>query len=296
MSLFDLQDVCIAIGSLATLDLPMVVDLIGIYVLKGPYCDRSVLLGLRCSSCVCVVIVAQELVSLRLLHCPSCIALALYLLLFIAVFQVIPLAVALTQLEVPQEVDRVSQLCNVFVCTGITLGGMSREELISVVSQPLVSVVRYRTVSMSAILNDFGEEREVAGFFVQWNLLVLQLVSASGANDSVSISWRDVVWMLRLVPAARICSRVRRLVVQLRVDVNDGQLYCSLRLVSCSLRLYCSPLILSGDSRRFRPLFWEFEVALDSSREALPSYTILGGCCWLERDREVAVFGRVLHR
>ncbi|KZV14230.1 copper transporter 1-like [Dorcoceras hygrometricum] len=37
MSLFDLQDVCIAIGYLATLDLPMVVDLIGIYVLKGPY-------------------------------------------------------------------------------------------------------------------------------------------------------------------------------------------------------------------------------------------------------------------
>ncbi|KZV52442.1 hypothetical protein F511_20299 [Dorcoceras hygrometricum] len=37
MSLFDLQDVCIAIGSLATLDLPMVVDPIGIYGLKGPY-------------------------------------------------------------------------------------------------------------------------------------------------------------------------------------------------------------------------------------------------------------------
>ncbi|KZV40565.1 hypothetical protein F511_35407 [Dorcoceras hygrometricum] len=37
MSLFDLRDVCIAIGSLATLDLPMVVDLIGIYGLKGPY-------------------------------------------------------------------------------------------------------------------------------------------------------------------------------------------------------------------------------------------------------------------
>ncbi|KZV15577.1 hypothetical protein F511_39617 [Dorcoceras hygrometricum] len=40
MSLFDLQDVCIAIGSIATLDLPMVVDLIGIYGLKGPYCRR----------------------------------------------------------------------------------------------------------------------------------------------------------------------------------------------------------------------------------------------------------------
>ncbi|KZV45458.1 hypothetical protein F511_20631 [Dorcoceras hygrometricum] len=37
MSLFDLQDVCIAIGSIATLDLPKVVDLIGIYGLKGPY-------------------------------------------------------------------------------------------------------------------------------------------------------------------------------------------------------------------------------------------------------------------
>ncbi|KZV55081.1 sphingoid long-chain bases kinase 2, mitochondrial-like [Dorcoceras hygrometricum] len=41
MSLFDLQDVCIAIGSLATLDLPTVVDLIGIYVLNGPYCTLT---------------------------------------------------------------------------------------------------------------------------------------------------------------------------------------------------------------------------------------------------------------
>ncbi|KZV18907.1 hypothetical protein F511_12012 [Dorcoceras hygrometricum] len=36
-----LHDVCIAIGSLATLDLSMVVDLIGIYVLKGPYCTLT---------------------------------------------------------------------------------------------------------------------------------------------------------------------------------------------------------------------------------------------------------------
>ncbi|KZV16410.1 MADS-box transcription factor 6 [Dorcoceras hygrometricum] len=41
MSLFNLQDVCIAIGSIATLDLPMVVDLIGIYGLKGPYCTLT---------------------------------------------------------------------------------------------------------------------------------------------------------------------------------------------------------------------------------------------------------------
>ncbi|KZV49220.1 F-box family protein [Dorcoceras hygrometricum] len=41
MSLFDLRDVCMVIGSLATLDLPLVVDLIGIYVLKGPYCTLT---------------------------------------------------------------------------------------------------------------------------------------------------------------------------------------------------------------------------------------------------------------
>ncbi|KZV39256.1 hypothetical protein F511_14886 [Dorcoceras hygrometricum] len=41
MSVFDLQDVCMVIGSLATLDLPMVVYLIGIYVLKGPYCTLT---------------------------------------------------------------------------------------------------------------------------------------------------------------------------------------------------------------------------------------------------------------
>ncbi|KZV53923.1 hypothetical protein F511_16035 [Dorcoceras hygrometricum] len=41
MSLFDLQDVCIVIGSIETLDLPMIVDLIGIYVLKGPYCTLT---------------------------------------------------------------------------------------------------------------------------------------------------------------------------------------------------------------------------------------------------------------
>ncbi|KZV29850.1 putative transaminase (ISS) [Dorcoceras hygrometricum] len=34
-------DVCMVVGSLATLDLPMVVDLIGIFVLKGPYCTLT---------------------------------------------------------------------------------------------------------------------------------------------------------------------------------------------------------------------------------------------------------------
>ncbi|KZV20899.1 nuclear cap-binding protein subunit 1 [Dorcoceras hygrometricum] len=41
MSLFDFQDVCMVVGSQATLDLPMVVDLIGIFELKGPYCTLT---------------------------------------------------------------------------------------------------------------------------------------------------------------------------------------------------------------------------------------------------------------
>ncbi|KZV15735.1 hypothetical protein F511_08931 [Dorcoceras hygrometricum] len=41
MSLFDLQDVSMVIGSLETLDLPMLVDLIGIFLMKGPYCTLT---------------------------------------------------------------------------------------------------------------------------------------------------------------------------------------------------------------------------------------------------------------
>ncbi|KZV47773.1 hypothetical protein F511_42134 [Dorcoceras hygrometricum] len=44
----------------------------------------------------------------------------------VQVSQVIQLVVVLTQLEVPQEVVRVSRLCILFICTGITAGGMSR--------------------------------------------------------------------------------------------------------------------------------------------------------------------------
>ena len=43
MSLFDLQDVCIAIGSIATLNLPMVADLSEIYGLKRPYCTLTMI-------------------------------------------------------------------------------------------------------------------------------------------------------------------------------------------------------------------------------------------------------------
>ncbi|KZV51321.1 hypothetical protein F511_07512 [Dorcoceras hygrometricum] len=46
-------------------------------------------------------------------------------------------------------------------------------------------------------------------------------------------------------------------------------------------------------SRRFRPLFFTFEVALDSSREALSFHTTCGGCRWLEQKHEVAVFSDV---
>ncbi|KZV24206.1 plasma membrane ATPase 1-like [Dorcoceras hygrometricum] len=57
MSLFYLQDVCMAIESIATLDLPMVVDLIGIYGLKGPF----YVLG----KCVYLVTLAMSLFYLQ---------------------------------------------------------------------------------------------------------------------------------------------------------------------------------------------------------------------------------------
>ncbi|KZV26539.1 archaeal ATPase [Dorcoceras hygrometricum] len=43
MSLFELQDVCMAIESPATLDLPMIVDLVGIFEMKGPYCTLTMI-------------------------------------------------------------------------------------------------------------------------------------------------------------------------------------------------------------------------------------------------------------
>ncbi|KZV28787.1 hypothetical protein F511_29917 [Dorcoceras hygrometricum] len=49
------------------------------------------------------------------------------------------------------------------------------------------------------------------------------------------------------------------------------------------------------DSRRFRWLFCSCEVALDSSREALPLYTSFRSCIWLVEEREVAAV-RVLCR
>ncbi|KZV22292.1 Calcium-transporting ATPase 2, plasma membrane-type [Dorcoceras hygrometricum] len=82
------------------------------------------------------------------------------------------------------------------------------------------------------------------------------------------------VWY-QLVGSVRVCL----LVVQLRVDVNDGQLYCSLRLVSCSLRLvlsegYRPDLMTSAMRRRFiklerNVLMQRLEVAIQISRACL---------------------------
>ncbi|KZV44712.1 hypothetical protein F511_36547 [Dorcoceras hygrometricum] len=46
--------------------------------------------------------------------------------------------------------------------------------------------------------------------------------------------------------------------------------------------------LYSGNSHHFRPLFDTCEVALDSSREALPLYITLVGCDRLVEKREVA--------
>ncbi|KZV56631.1 myosin-11-like [Dorcoceras hygrometricum] len=49
-----------------------------------------------------------------------------------------------------------------------------------------------------------------------------------------------------------------------------------------------------GNSRRYRSLLSTFEVALDSSREALSFYTILGGCCFNQISRSLVVV--IVHR
>ncbi|KZV42475.1 hypothetical protein F511_38126 [Dorcoceras hygrometricum] len=51
---------------------------------------------------------------------------------------------------------------------------------------------------------------------------------------------------------------------------------------------HCSAVSSPANSRRFRPPFFRFEVALQSFREALSIDISFGGCCWLERDREDA--------
>ncbi|KZV18762.1 hypothetical protein F511_13035 [Dorcoceras hygrometricum] len=51
-----------------------------------------------------------------------------------------------------------------------------------------------------------------------------------------------------------------------------------------------------ANSRRFRPPFVTFEVALDSPRQALSFLTYFGGCRWLEQKHEAAIFGRVFVR
>ncbi|KZV21463.1 hypothetical protein F511_15614 [Dorcoceras hygrometricum] len=73
-------------------------------------------------------------------------------LLMHLVSQVIPLAVALTQLEVSQEVDRVSQLCIFSICTGITTGGMSRT---AAQLQDLVSNISLEQLHSKELLTSF---------------------------------------------------------------------------------------------------------------------------------------------
>ncbi|KZV44114.1 anthocyanidin 3-O-glucosyltransferase 2-like [Dorcoceras hygrometricum] len=105
------------------------------------------------------------------------------------------------------------------------------------------------------------------------------------------------VLMSRLVPAARICCVVREIQSLVLSDqlLTDRMTFpylakyspdcCSLlRTLGC-----CSPRVSPVNSRSFRPPFGTFEVALDSSREALPFHTTFGGCCWLEQKHEVAV-------
>ncbi|KZV38246.1 hypothetical protein F511_36299 [Dorcoceras hygrometricum] len=103
--------------------------------------------------------------------------------------------------------------------------------------------------------------------------------------------------MSKLVNSPVACFQLSALFDQLSpwflCDVVLGSWLCLAR-VDCEICLcrHCSPLILSGDSHRFRPSFWTCEVALDSSWKDLSPYTSFGGYCSLERDCETTALGR----
>ncbi|KZV44918.1 hypothetical protein F511_06540 [Dorcoceras hygrometricum] len=110
--------------------------------------------------------------------------------------------------------------------------------------------------------------------------LLTALLSADGLRSAVGL-WRSAT-------ADFVGGFLIHQLCTVHVAVGNNNVYIYMR--------HCSPWILSGDSRRFRPPFFTFEVALYSSREALYFRTIFGGCSWLERDHEVAYFGRVFVR
>ncbi|KZV16658.1 fatty acid amide hydrolase-like [Dorcoceras hygrometricum] len=94
--------------------------------------------------------------------------------------------------------------------------------------------------------------------------------------------------MSRLVPAARICCVVR----EIQSLVLGDQLLTDRMTVDWFVGGSVISILFTvsffDNSRRFRLLFDTFEIALDSSREALPFHTTFGGCGWLVEEREVA--------
>ncbi|KZV46637.1 hypothetical protein F511_38752 [Dorcoceras hygrometricum] len=98
---------------------------------------------------------------------------------------------------------------------------------------------------------------------------------AAGIARGLSTGFDDVSYATPFYKLGSV--RVFLLVVQLRVDVNDGQLYCSLRLISCSLRLvscslrlvlregYRPDLMTSAMRRRFIRVHVETESRIDVS-------------------------------
>ncbi|KZV41626.1 hypothetical protein F511_33433 [Dorcoceras hygrometricum] len=58
----------------------------------------------------------------------------------------------------------------------------------------------------------------------------------------------------------------------------------------------CEICASPANCRRFRAPFVTFEVALDSSRQAISFLTDFIGCRWLEKNHEAAIFGSVVVR
>ncbi|KZV49956.1 hypothetical protein F511_04264 [Dorcoceras hygrometricum] len=235
MSLFDLQDVCIAMGSLATLDLPMVVDLIGIYGLKGPYS----------------MLTTTDW--------------------FLQALSVIPRGswgdVARRFTMIRWVVDR-SDL----------IGDRSYDEVAAI---DIVIWTRARWTGPSPIMTPY--ERDNEDMLAGMTRILERQSERSGKSHEEDVAERSArrdtknllgeICVLGVTTLELLDSGVTHSFISSTFIQRMG-------VIPKSLGVALTVTIPSG------------EVALDSSREALSFYTIIGGCCWLERDREVAVFGR----
>ncbi|KZV35835.1 F-box family protein [Dorcoceras hygrometricum] len=264
MSLFDIQDVCIAIGSIATLDLPMVVDPIGIYGLKGPYWIQLAVgpqpLWLRNHN----FRLAQRIMVKRLATSPHD-----------------PLGITDSACKNQSVMVSVQYgPFNPYIPIRSTTIGKSRAAI-----DPIAMHTSWRSNSDITSVTSIGYPRMSASG--ESSTTMHRLLHASGSHPIPTPYYPNEKYKRRRFVRSGY-SVGRRDLPRQRLAFNSCcPDFSATSSCWCSAVLFT--VILPDDSRRFRPPFFTIELALDSSREALSPYTHFGGCCWLEQKIEATV-------